>query len=395
MGPCVRRDDEVRKQGWKITMDPTNQLSALIGDIHDAALDRSRWSKVVGQAGRFVGGPAAAIFSKSAIAGNGDVHYEFGTDPHYRQLYFEKYVRLDPATAGHHFAEIGQPMAVEDLMPYPEFTQTRFYREWARPQGIVDFVSAVLDKSPEGAAMFGVFRYEGDGIVDHQTRRRMQLIVPHIRRAVMVGRLFELKSAGNAAFEALDGLGAGVCLLDASGKIVHANAACQAILAADDFLSAAGGRLVAKDFKIDQALRELMAAVPGEPKTRTADLPLRGQNGTRHVMHVLPLASAARGVAGTGATVALFIRRAAIEPPASPDVLAQAYNLTPAELRVLLAITEIGGVGDVAAAFRVAETTIKTHLSRLFVKTGARRQADLVKIVAGFSTPFAIEAARA
>jgi DNA-binding CsgD family transcriptional regulator len=43
----------------------------------------------------------------------------------------------------------------------------------------------------------------------------------------------------------------------------------------------------------------------------------------------------------------------------------------------------------------VAETTIKTHLSRLFVKTGARRQADLVKIVAGFSTPFAIEAARA
>jgi DNA-binding CsgD family transcriptional regulator/PAS domain-containing protein len=379
-----------------MTMDLSLQLSALIGDIHDAALDRSRWSEVVGRAGRFVGGRAAAIFSKSAVAGSGDVHYEFGTDPYYRQLYFEKYVRLDPATAGHHFAEPGEPMAVEDLMPYPEFTQTQFYREWAQPQGIVDFVSAVLDKSPTGASMFGVFRYEYDGIVDSEARRRMRLVVPHIRRAVIVGRLLELKSSGAAAFEALDGLGAGVCLLDASGKIIHANAACQAILDADDFLSAAGGRLVAKDFKVDQALRELVAAAAAESETpiRAGDLPLRAQDGTRHVMHALPLAPAVRGPVGTAASVALFIRKAAIEPPAAPDVIARAYNLTPAELRVLLAITQIGGVGDVAAAFRVAETTIKTHLGRLFVKTGARRQADLVKIVAGFAMPFAIEPAR-
>ncbi|MGA7994185.1 MAG: LuxR family transcriptional regulator, partial [Bradyrhizobium sp.] len=35
----------------------------------------------------------------------------------------------------------------------------------------------------------------------------------------------------------------------------------------------------------------------------------------------------------------------------------------------------------------VAETTVKTHLGRLFVKTGAARQADLVKIVAGYASP--------
>jgi hypothetical protein len=44
-------------------------------------------------------------------------------------------------------------------------------------------------------------------------------------------------------------------------------------------------------------------------------------------------------------------------------------------------------VPEVATARGVAETTIKTHLGRLFVKTGAGRQADLVKIVAGFATP--------
>jgi DNA-binding CsgD family transcriptional regulator len=65
------------------------------------------------------------------------------------------------------------------------------------------------------------------------------------------------------------------------------------------------------------------------------------------------------------------------------------YNLTPTELRVLLAIVDIGGVPEVAAALGVAVTTIKTHVSRLFEKTGVARQADLVKLVAGFSTPLA------
>jgi DNA-binding CsgD family transcriptional regulator len=37
----------------------------------------------------------------------------------------------------------------------------------------------------------------------------------------------------------------------------------------------------------------------------------------------------------------------------------------------------------------IAETTIKTHLRRVFIKTGADRQADLVKIVAGFASPLA------
>jgi DNA-binding CsgD family transcriptional regulator len=56
-------------------------------------------------------------------------------------------------------------------------------------------------------------------------------------------------------------------------------------------------------------------------------------------------------------------------------------------LRVLMAIVEVGGVPEVAVALGVAESTVKTHLGRLFVKTSTGRQADLVKIVAGFATP--------
>jgi DNA-binding NarL/FixJ family response regulator len=106
---------------------------------------------------------------------------------------------------------------------------------------------------------------------------------------------------------------------------------------------------------------------------------------------VLPLTSGVRRQAGLAfnAVAALFIRKAALAASAAPDVIGRMYKLTPAELRVLLAIVDVGGVPEVAAALGVASTTIKTHLNRLFEKTGVCRQADLVKLVAGFSTPLA------
>jgi DNA-binding NarL/FixJ family response regulator len=51
-------------------------------------------------------------------------------------------------------------------------------------------------------------------------------------------------------------------------------------------------------------------------------------------------------------------------------------DLTPTELRVLLAIVESGGVPQVAAALGIANSTVRTHLGRLFSKTGTSRQAD-------------------
>lgn len=68
-------------------------------------------------------------------------------------------------------------------------------------------------------------------------------------------------------------------------------------------------------------------------------------------------------------------------------MIAKTYHLTPMELRVLIAIVEVGGVPAVADALGMGATTVKTHLGRLYAKTGCSRQADLVKLVAGFSSP--------
>jgi hypothetical protein len=102
-------------------MDDEKQLSELNADIYDATLDPTLWVDVLRKAASFVGGPAAALFFKSAASKTGAVAYDYGTDPHYRQLYFEHYIKLDPATTGHFFAEIDEPIATADLMPYEEF----------------------------------------------------------------------------------------------------------------------------------------------------------------------------------------------------------------------------------------------------------------------------------
>jgi PAS domain-containing protein len=230
-------------------VDQAELLSALIGEIYDAALAPSLWTDVVGKAGRFVGGVGATLFSKDAVGGSGNIYCESdGVPATFWQLYFDKHVKCDPATTGQFFAEVDQPFATANLLPCDEFLETRLHKEWTHPQGSVDLVTMLLDKSATSAAFFGVFRHERDGVVDDETHRRMQLVVPHIRRAVFVGRLIDLNRTEAATLaDTLDGLSAGMCLVDTDGRIVHANAACQVILGARDFLSVNGGRLVASD----------------------------------------------------------------------------------------------------------------------------------------------------
>jgi DNA-binding CsgD family transcriptional regulator len=52
-------------------------------------------------------------------------------------------------------------------------------------------------------------------------------------------------------------------------------------------------------------------------------------------------------------------------------------------------VVEIGGVPAMADSLGISETTVKTHLTSLFDKTGVRRQADLVRLVAAHASPFA------
>jgi DNA-binding CsgD family transcriptional regulator len=85
------------------------------------------------------------------------------------------------------------------------------------------------------------------------------------------------------------------------------------------------------------------------------------------------------------ATAAMFVRKAALDLPSPPEAVADEFNLTPAEVRVIFAIVEIGGVPEVAPVLGISDQTVKTHLHRIYQKTATKRQADLVRLVASYS----------
>ena len=199
--------------------------------------------------------------------------------------------------------------------------------------------------------MFGVFRHERNGIVDEETRRRMRLIAPHIRRAAMISKVVSLKQNEAASLtEAMDGLRAGVILVDGDGKILHANVAAHAILDEGCILRASAGRLVSGDARTSAELRAIFAAAAQGDSAAGASAgsasPSAADPAETFVVYVLLLASGRRRRAASDnvAVAAVFIHKAAIATSSPPEIVAQTFKLTMAELRVLFAIVEVGGV---------------------------------------------------
>jgi DNA-binding CsgD family transcriptional regulator len=279
------------------------------------------------------------------------------------------------------------------LVPHDEFTKSRFYLEWVRPQGWIDALGGTLEKTAMRYAAVSVIRHERNGVVDDEARRRMTLVVPHVRRAVLIGRVIDLHKVEAAALaDTLDGLATAMFLVNSARQIIHTNAAGYAMQAAGDAIAAAGERLCATDAVADQALREtLLNAERGDAAVgiKGIAVPMTALSGEHYIAHVLPLTSGARRKAGIAysAVAAVFVRKATLDQPYPLEALATAYRLTPAELRVVVAIVQVVGVPEAAAALGISEPTVKTHLQRIFDKTGAKRQADLVKLVAGYMSP--------
>jgi DNA-binding CsgD family transcriptional regulator len=362
--------------------------SELIESIYDAGLHPELWSDVVVMLNAFFGSRACGLISKDSVSKSGATHYYCGVDPHYIQLYAETYAQHDPLARLPRYGEVRN---IPDLVNFDEYRRGRFYQEWLRPQGCVDVANVVLEQSKSPCPMLMTV-IPGKEMLDANQRARMQLIAPHASRALTINRAIERKQQRAIALaDVVDRLNAGVILLDGACHIVHSNPAGETILAADDVLRSVCGRLVARSPEANLALRDIFRDA-GEVALAAASgrkIPLMSHDGAYYIAHVIALPSLLRNGAepACGAVGALFVWKAEVDGQSCAGLLDRTFELTPAELRVLQSIVEVGGVPETAAALGIAETTVKTHLHRVFAKTGASRQADLVKLAAGFSSP--------
>lgn len=166
-------------------------LSAVLGDVYDAAVDPDVWPRALEHCCTFIGGASATLCAYDAATKSSVALHIWNDDPHYTQLYFEKYLALNPFFPAATFIAPGLVYTAGDIIPEERLTQTRFYKEWLAPQGIVDLAAVNLEKHAASASVLSIRRDRTHGRVDDVSRSRMALLAPHLQRAISIGRLFD------------------------------------------------------------------------------------------------------------------------------------------------------------------------------------------------------------
>jgi DNA-binding CsgD family transcriptional regulator len=87
------------------------------------------------------------------------------------------------------------------------------------------------------------------------------------------------------------------------------------------------------------------------------------------------------------ASVAVFAQDPAEVPLMPGEAFAKLYGLTGGELRVLLALAQGLGAKEVADMLGIGEPTVRTHLQRMFSKTGTSRQVEILQLLQTATPP--------
>jgi DNA-binding CsgD family transcriptional regulator len=87
----------------------------------------------------------------------------------------------------------------------------------------------------------------------------------------------------------------------------------------------------------------------------------------------------ARNIKDAAALVAVIYLAGEIDVPAARVM--SSFGLTAAEAKIALALATGASVPEAAANLGLSANTVKTHLRKVFAKTGTSRQAELVRVL--------------
>lgn len=273
-----------------------------------------------------------------------------------------------------------------------DFEASPYAQNCLKPIDIVDVAHFFLICTPEQISEIVLFRQDRQGIITDREIELGRLLLPHLRRALAISKLLEIKTVAAASLATvLDTLAAAVVLVGADMRILHANRACETMLSLGTPISASSGMLKVRSPGAATALKIAVSqAVSNESAIgrKGLDIPVRCVGGEAWVLHVLPLQQGElRSGLMPGAVAAIFAATAASRPVSANATFAVLFGLTDAEAAVLNSIVSGRTTAEAAQTLDISIATVKTHLQHLFDKTGVRRQADLVALVQSFSLP--------
>jgi|GEM_PF-838420 len=235
------------------------------------------------------------------------------------------------------------------------------------------------------------------------TRALLERLAPHLMRAVRLSVRRLLPDA-----DALTGrVRPPAMLVNASGEVLHSNDAAQRLLRATSLVRVRGKRLAfsapyqarfLEDVAICEARLKSRASGARAAAARiralrivsdaeTADgergrtAPLQPSPGGPEVLYAFYNVATPGEVAGLRALAALTFYHPRSAPAVDEQVLATAFELSPAECRIAHLLVDGLTPKEIAAQVSVQYDTVRKQLQSIFQKTATRRQPDLLRLL--------------
>src|SRR3954447_21410661 len=248
------------------------KFSDLIGSIYDCVIAPERWTAVLDEICAEFGFATGALSVASLTNMKAVVNAVSGSN--LAQMaqngvgYGPDIIELWGGAERIQQYPLGEPIVQSEAVRSEIISSNRYYREWALPKGLFDAVAVGLgrDRTMVGNAIFS--QHESAGAIDDAQVSGLRLLAPHVRRAVTISNLFDMKTVEAATFAAtVEALTVGVALVDENSKIVHTNGAATAMLAAGDPILVRQGRIAVQSTMTTSTLQSAVAQAAKDEAT--------------------------------------------------------------------------------------------------------------------------------
>lgn len=288
----------------------------------------------------------------------------------------------------------GTPTRTSTMWPSRRLLLTAFYEEVVKPTRTYYGLHTALPCAAGRRAHLIVARVLGRADYAPEEIASMQMLIPHVMTTLHVSeRLAAADLCAAGACAALGRVDAGVILVDAAARVLFANRVAEGMLSGNNGLGIGKDGLRAADQGAAQVLRRLIAGCAADTADALAGgglggpVEVPGREGHAPLrIAVAPFPSKAEHLhlawLGRARPVAiLMIVTSGREQHEPRESLRHRFGLTAAEADLAQEIVMGDGRQAAAARLGISLATARTHLERIFEKTGVHRQAELVRLL--------------
>ncbi|MGW4099351.1 helix-turn-helix transcriptional regulator [Mycobacterium sp. NPDC004974] len=353
-------------------------FSRLVAGIYAAAIAPQHWESTIRDIHREIGGNGGALLTaEKSIWSIQNSILPVGAAASYAAYYH----RLDSPMAAVEKGAVGTVRTGSELViPY---RNSEFYTDWLHPNELEDglFVRLSQGHRPVCFLLHSAVTSEPFGTRDRV--RQFSGLVPHLQQALRAQRALDDFAHEDADLHAaLDSVVHGIVVAGPNGQVLNLNAAAEAILRGGDGLQVVSGRITATNTSTNRTLnRALHSALTGTSDNIRGGYSFTVQrpSDTRpFIIHILPLHRLDQPDRRRALVVLVD---PAHEPEPSAALLQRLYHLTRTEADIALRVAHGTDPKHVAEDLSVSITTVRTHLHRVFDKTGTHRQVELVRLL--------------